>query len=107
MPEFNVLIWDYNRKQVISYNVIPYFCMEYDRCKKEDRPKTREEWREFVKRKGMYQYWARCEYEIIISQWPPRVTKDGKREAEVKIDVWQQIEMNLDVVVDILMKHKS
>ena len=45
----------------------------------------------------MYQWWSRCEYEIIISDWPP----SGKEE---KWDVYKQIEMNLDLITRVLEK---
>lgn len=96
MKQFNVLLWDINKRELTTYDVLPYFRRRYKDLKKKDRPCTKEQWTEFVQSKGMYMYWSRCEYEIIISDWPSK-TK------EVKIDVWQQIENNLDLVVDILM----
>lgn len=98
---FNVFIMDFNTKELVSLDVLPYFREEYEETRKADRPITREQWKEFVKRKGMYRYWARCEYEFLISQWPP--FKDLNQDKHIKIDVWRQIENNLDVVVDILM----
>lgn len=97
--QFNVLNWDINRNQLKTYNVLPYFCKCYEECRKEDRPVTVDEWKEFVKRRGMHMYWSRCEYEIIISPWPPQ-----KKDVSVKIDVWQQIENNLDLIVKLLME---
>ena len=96
MKEFNVLLWDINGNRLVPYDVLPYFRREYNELKKSERPTTREQMTEFVRRNGMYRYWARCEYEIIISPWP-------NQDKDVKIDVWAQIEMNLDLVVDILM----
>lgn len=101
MKQFNVIIWDFNTKGLISYDVLPYFCNEYNRTDKNKRPKTREQWREFIIRKGKYQFWSRCEYEILISQWPPH--SDPKKNKHIKIDVWDQIENNLELVIDLLM----
>ena len=42
-------------------------------------------------------YWARCEYEVIISQWPPT-------DKSYKLDIWQQIEANLDLITELLMR---
>ena len=96
MKQFNVLLWDINKRELTTYDVLPYFRKRYKDLKKKDRPSTKEQWTEFVRIEGMYMYWSRCEYDIIISDWPSK-TK------EFKIDVWQQIENNLDLVVDILM----
>lgn len=98
MKEFNVLVWDINSDKLVKYNVLPYFRNCYTECRKSERPTTREQWEEFVHRNGMYMYWSRCEYEIIVSSWPPR-----KKDNSVKIDVWYQIENNIDLIVDILM----
>lgn len=96
--KFNVLIWDINSDKLITYDILPYFRREYDEATKSKRPKTREEWTDFVKRKGLYMYWSRCEYEILITGWP---TCD---KSSCKIDVWYQIENNFDIIVDILME---
>lgn len=98
MKEFNVLVWDINSDKLVKYDVLPYFRECYDDCRKVDRPSTREQWEEFVQRRGMYMYWSRCQYEIIVSSWPP-----GKKDNSIKIDVWYQIENNIDLIVDILM----
>ena len=97
--KFNVLVWDTNAKKLTTYDVLPYFRRTYEKKKKADRPTTREEWVDFVKSQGKYMFWARCEWEIIISEWPPY----PKEDRSVKIDVWYQIENNLDLVVDLLM----
>jgi hypothetical protein len=100
MKEFNVLQWEFNDKKPSYYDVLPYFRQEYKSCKKKDRPITKEQWVEFVRRKGKYRYWARCEYEVIVSQWPPT-------DKSYKLDVWEQIEANLDLIVKILMEEQN
>lgn len=97
---FNVLIWDVNHDELIHYDTIPYLLTQYNETKKMDSykqtPKTRDEFKEFIKKEAMYQWWSRCEYEILVSDWP----KHGK---EIKIDVYDQVLMNLDVITDIIM----
>lgn len=93
---FYVLNWDFNSDNLVHYDILPYFRECYKGLSKSKRPVTIDEWKEFVKRNGMYQYWARCEYEIIITGWP-------QQKREVKVDIWSQIEMNIDVIVGILM----
>ena len=99
--QFNVLVWDFNQKELVSYDVLPYFRKVYTETKNADRPVTKEQWEEFIRRKGMYMYWARCEYEFLVSEWPP--FSDLNKDKHIKIDVWQQIENNLSIVVDLLM----
>lgn len=97
MTEFNVLHWDFNEPTPTPYDVLPYFRERYKSTNKVERPVTKEQWKEFITRWGKYMFWARCEYEVIIKQWP---TTDKS----YKIDIWQQIEYNLDLIAEILMK---
>lgn len=93
---FYVLNWDFNSDDLEQYDVLPYFRECYNGLKKDKRPTTFNEWEEFVKSKGKYQFWSRCQYEIIVTGWP-------QQKNEVKVDVWRQIEMNIDVIVGILI----
>ena len=78
------------------YDVIPYLVSVYNDRKPKDRPKTYEEFKEFVKSWSRYQWWARCEYEIILSDWPCQ-------RKEEKWDIYTQLMMNHDLVTQILM----
>lgn len=94
MVSFNVLNWDFNQQKVVPYDVMPYLVRRYNESK--DKPKTFNEFKEFIKNNSMYQWWGRCEYEIIISDWP----SSGKEE---KWDVHQQVMLNIDVITGLLM----
>ena len=94
---FNVLFWDFNKSTPGPYDVLPYFRRRYEECKKKERPVTKDQWKEFIERWGRYQYWARCEYETIIGQWPPT-------DKSYKLDIWEQISWNLDLIAEILLK---
>lgn len=95
MKSFNVIWWDFNEKEPEPYDIIPYFVNCYKDSK--ERPKTFDEFREFIKSKSMYMYWARCEYEIIIKEWPPT-------DKQVKWDIHKQVMMNIDIITEIVMK---
>lgn len=43
-----------------------------------------------------YYFWAKCEYEVIVSAWPP---KDG---VERKIDIYTQLTENWDVFKELV-----
>lgn len=101
MRSFNVIVEDINRKEFVPYDVVPYFVNCYKALKKSDeKPSTLDEFKKFVKSKSLYMYWSRCEYEIILSSWPP--SKNGLDDG-VKVDVHWQIMMNLDIVSEIVM----
>lgn len=99
IQNFNVIVSDFNTKEFKSYNVIPYFIQCYKKAKQ--KPKTFEEFKEFIKKEGMYMYWARCQYEIVLVHWPYK--EDNPLDNCKKIDVWWQIENNIDLVTRVLM----
>lgn len=94
MKKFNVIIEDINTREFIPYDVIPYLVSQYKKAK--DKPNTFLEFKEFIRKESMYQWWSRCEYEIVLQSWPT-----GKNEK--KIDVYWQIMMNINLITDILM----
>ena len=96
---FNVINFDFNSKEFESYDVMPYLINCYKNVKrKKECPKTFDEFKQFVESKSMYMYWSRCEYEIILSDWPGQ-------NINKKIDIHEQLMMNIDTVTDILMKN--
>lgn len=93
--EYNVCRFEPNSKEFITYDVIPYLKEQYDESR--DKPVTYDEFKQFVEKESRYQYWSRCQYEIILSDWPGESIKR-------KVDVHQQIMMNLDIVTNVLME---
>ena len=96
MKQFNVIIYDINRKKFKPYDVMDLFVDEYN--EEENKPKTFDEFKEFVERKSMWRFWSRCEYEIILTDWPPSGVEE-------KWDIHRQILMNIDIVTEILMEN--
>lgn len=94
MNKFNVIIE--NNGKFEPFNVIPYLVKRYNDS--EEKPKTVEEFKDFIIGRAKYQWWARCEYEIILSDWP-------SQKHEEKWDVFDQVMMNIDVVTQILMRN--
>lgn len=97
MKQFNVIFYDFNKNKMIPYDVMPYLVDCYEKAKKGKKPTTREEFRKFIDRESAYMYWARCEYEIILSDWPNQSTEE-------KWDIYRQIMMNIDIITDLLME---
>ena len=95
---FNVINFDINSSKFEAYNVMPYLVSCYKKEKKNKRPVTFDEFKEFIKSKSMYMYWSRCEYEIILSDW-------SSNNHSKKIDIYWQIMNNIDVVTNILMEN--
>lgn len=120
MRQFNVINFDFNSKRFEPYDIIPYLVRCYN--KEKNKPKTFDEFKEFVRNKSMYKWWARCEYEIVLSPWPytpspsESYDKEGEDDVEAwkehwkkhlnecqKIDVFHQVRMNIDVITALVM----
>ena len=66
MKQFNVLCWDFNSDSLVPYDVLPYFRERYKEQVKQAKkypkndywkvPTTREELKEFIEKKSMYQF---------------------------------------------------
>lgn len=95
MEKFNVIVFNFNSQKMEYYDVIPYLVDRYEEFK--DKPKTFEEFKAFVISNAQYQWWGRCQYEIILSSWPP------KEDCEEKWDVFRQVMMNIDVITKLVM----
>lgn len=94
MLQFNVIRYNINTNKFEFYDIIPYLVNYYN--EQENKPSTFEEFREFILNYSTYQWWARCEHEIILSDWP--TMKDQE-----KWDVHKQIKMNIDIITTVLM----
>lgn len=103
MKSFNVIIYNFNAQKFESYDIMPYLISVYRDLEADKRkqrrqplPKTYDEFKQFVNNESMYQWWGRCEYEIILVDWP------GQKHEE-KWDIYQQIQMNLDLITETLI----
>lgn len=71
--------------------------IEFKRCKNMD---------ELIKytvekqldRQCMYYFWSKCEYEVIVSAWPPREGSDRK------IDIYTQLKENWDIFRELVFR---
>ena len=127
---FNVLWLNFSNKKVEYYDVLPYFrdCWK-DKCYKDEVKaiKSFDQLKEWIICKSRYMYWARCQYEFLIANWPfggkqfkdnikliltPEFNIDDYDQClkfeniiikdMTKIDIHYQIMINSDIVVNIL-----
>lgn len=93
---YNVILYNPNKKDFEYYDIFPYFLAEYNKL--EVKPKTFTEFKIFITEISMYKFWSRCEYEIILKDWPNfQVSK--------KIDVFYQISMNIDSITKLFKEY--
>ena len=90
----------YTHKSISNYNIFDHyrFKEDCDNAYKECKG-NKEEFEKRVKRDLAYYFWSKCEWEIVISGWPP--WKDFK---EKKISVYDQVLLNWDIFIDYLWR---
>lgn len=92
--KYNVLLYNWNSKKVINYNVLAHLDLEKIRKKILKKEICNyDQFKEYLKREFMYVFWSRAEFEIVVGDLSCR------EEYFEKIDAWRQIEMNLDLIV--------
>lgn len=121
--EWNVFREDFNKKEIVTYNVLNNYVVE-ELKKTKKKCTSKEEFSEELKCVMMYYYWCKSEHEVIITSWPAYVTmkeldrlnsereKDTEKyghdpsrlwiepETGVKIDIYRQLEINWDRFLD-------
>lgn len=134
MVKFNVIYYDFTKKiihyDVLPYFREDW----NDNYHKEEKSKIKETkskelLRQWIIRRSSYRFWGRCEYEHLVASWPfgsYKIKQDLKKlftaEFDIeklddsikfynilmqdmeKIDIHDQIMMNIDIITDILYK---
>ena len=100
------LVWYYNfnAQKIEQYDVFRHGgflreCRDAAGKYGEDRAAFEEE----IRRSLLYYYWSKCEWEIILSGWPP--SRDGQ-EAR-KVDVYSQVMINRELFMDYVWNHRE
>lgn len=87
-------MWDFNSDILVTYDVLPYF-------RKFCNDKlSLEEIKDIIEKESQYRFWARCEYEMICHGWPVRKN-------DYKLDVHEQIMMNINIIAKILKEEQK
>lgn len=96
MLKFNVMRWDSNSDKMVPYNIIDKYLL--NDIKKERKNKhiiDYESLKDYLRKEFRFHYWCRSECEMLISGL---FNKDDT----LKIDIWTQIEMNLDLITELI-----
>lgn len=124
MLSWNVLWEEPNKNKITKYDI--FKDRHYEKLAKEikNQVDTKTEFAKEFRIKLMSQFWARCEYEIICTSWPPYICTENieKLRKEVfdykekwghfplrtmvpleiaeKIDIFSQLDMNWPQFID-------
>jgi len=99
-----VYVSDFNEGKIKEWNVFAHGRFMEDLIKNARKHKNseREQFEEQMRRNLMYHYWSKCEWEVIIDNWP-----HTDRAKDRKVDVYDQIRLNWDVFCDYVWAHKA
>ena len=90
--EWYVYVEDFNNHCIEKHNVFDHTRFVEDIKKIYKKHKDNFDiFSEEVRKSLMYFYWSKCEWEIVLSPWPPR-----ENFKEEKIDVYEQVMLNWD-----------
>ena len=105
----NNLVWNvynqnFNARKIEVVNLFDIFDIDdfiklFKKRYKNKEQQTVENFKSELKNQLMYRFWSKCEWEVIVSAWPP----DDK--VSIKIDVYEQIRNNFDVFCDYVWKN--
>ena len=90
--EWYVLRWDFNTKKVVNYNILQWRKEDIANEVRLKHLHNKSILKEYLKTVFIYDYWSKCECEMLVG--------DLHTDDYEKIDIWKQIEPNLDNIVD-------
>ena len=106
MLTWNVYIEDINKRCIEVHNIFNHSRFVDDLKKARNKFKDdKEGFTEQLRRELMYYYWSKCEWEVIITSWPP--PRPDSEFDDMKIDVYDQILLNWRVFVDYVWEHRK
>lgn len=95
---WKVLDHDFNNDKIINYDIFWKGSPEVIAKRiKTEKINNYNDFKESMKRMWMHDFWSKSECEILVSGLHTRVEP-------TKIDIWDQIEMNLDRILEYVIK---
>lgn len=100
---WNVYIEDFNKKCIKTYNIFEHYSFKRELFETYNEFKgDKDKFLSRVKQLLQYYYWSKCEWEIILSDWPP-----SKKFNEMKISVYDQIENNWHIFSEYIWNNRD
>ena len=119
--EWYVYRYDFNKREIVPFNIFRHADFKEDVEEIDIKNISYKDFKNRLDRLTLYYFWSKCEYEVVITSWPPFITKedayemmnqfekDSKRyerepliinanlEVGEKIDIYKQLHLNWDV----------
>ena len=94
---WNVFRYDINKREVVTYNIFNHAGFVEDIEKMRKNKITSVDFKDRLKQVLMYYFWAKCEYEVVISSFPP-----DENSKDEKVDIYSQVMLNFDIFYNYL-----
>lgn len=108
---WNVYKYNINSNEIEIFNVFNHARFMTSVKKLLEECNNKESFEQKMKSIAMYNFWSKCEYEVIVTSWPPYISKKEldeivelqekckyrtsvNLETGIKIDIYQQLELN-------------
>lgn len=90
MFQYKVLKFNHNKKEIEFWDIGPTVTNLFS-----DIPSnaTYEDFSQTIEIRLQSRFWARCEYEVVVSDWPNGTTHR-------KIDIYEQIKANWEIFIN-------
>lgn len=130
--EWNVYYHNFNKKEITTFNIFKHYRFKEDVAKLlNDKNITKEEFEKKLSSELFYYFGSKSEYEIVLTSWPPHITKDeldrvsGEYELHAKewghppyslcispdvgekVDIYGQIKLNWNIFVNYIWSFKN
>lgn len=92
---WNVYVENFNANRIEKYNIFQHY--SFNESVKKAYKKYKDDSAAFakeVRRQLQYYFWSKCEWEIVLSDFPP-----SDRFQKEKIDVYGQVMLNWDIFI--------
>ncbi len=90
-----VIVEDFNGKRIVDYDIFEHGSFAEDVRKAYKKHRTDfDAFSEEVRKSLAYYFWSKCEWEVVISSWPP-----SDRVPKRKVDAYGQVRLNWDVFI--------
>lgn len=100
--KWNVFYHDINKQEITTFNVFRHGRFNDDVQKSLKKFKDKDEFAEQLRRDLQYYFWAKSEYEIIISAWC-----GGNGNEDIKVDIYTQVMNNWDIFLEYVWNSKK
>lgn len=91
-----------NGNDIRTFNIFDHYNFREDVKKAIKKYKTKEEFADKLRGELLYYYWAKCEWEVIISPWIAH-----KDDREIKVDVYSQVMNNWEIFLDYVWNNRK